>query len=134
MKSLESHEVEYGYFEGDIHNSSGLDMAYLVGKLEEDRPFMEYAESLTDRHFAIDNRWKRDVWGYLCGTGTIIQLLKSFGKIGEKYVQASIDTGDWLPNAEWWRQAKIETYGSTSVLIQTGEMYESVKSKVRKVI
>ena len=43
MTSLETHEAQYGYFAGDIHQSSGLDMAVLVNTLQEDRPFMEYA-------------------------------------------------------------------------------------------
>jgi len=134
MHSLESHEVEYGYFEGDIHTSSGLDMAELVSELNKDRPFMVYAGDMVERHFDSSKMWKNDVWNYLKGNGTVIQLYKSFGRIGETYVQASIDVGDWLPNEEWWRQAKIEKYGSTAPLIESGEMYNSVSSRVVKTV
>lgn len=132
MSSLESHEAQYGYFAGDIHQSSGLDVAVLVNTLQEDRPFMDYAGDMMERHFEASNLWKKEVWCYLAGRGSIIQLLKQFGRIGETYVQASIDTGDWLPNAEWWREAKIALYGSTAPLIETNEMYESVSTRIIK--
>jgi hypothetical protein len=133
MESLETHEAQYGYFEGDTHLSSGLPMPWLVKTLNEDRPFMDYAGDMVERHFDSSKMWKNDVWNYLKGTGTVIQLYKSFGRIGETYVQASIDVGapDW-DNVEWWRKAKIEKYGSTAPLIESGEMYNSVSSKVVK--
>lgn len=130
LQSLDSHHVEYGYFEGDIHQSSGLDIAELAATLNEDRPFMNLAYQMVDSHFETSKLWKKNIWNYLKGQGTVTQLYKEFGRIGEVYVQASIDTGDWIANEDWWTQAKIEKYGSTAPLIETGEMYNSVKSKV----
>lgn len=132
LHSIEEHEVQYGYFAGDIHEDSGLDIAELAAYLNEDRPFMQYAEELTQRHFEITSQWKRDVWDYLKGTGNITTLLRQFGRIGEINVQASIDNGEWLENIDWWREAKIAKYGvqASVPLIASGELYESVDSRV----
>lgn len=133
LKEVDSHEAEYGYFRGDTHQSSGLDIAKLAETLEEDRPFMQYAERLTNDYFNVSSGWKATLWNYLRGQGTINQMYSEFGRIGEKYVQASIDTGPWRDNVEWWKQAKIDRYGTTAPLIETGELYDSVTSKVVRV-
>ncbi len=132
LQSLNTHEAHYGYFQGDIHEDSGLDIADLAGHLNEDRPFMYYAEELTARHFEVTSQWKRDIWQYLKGVGNITTLLRQFGRVGEINIQAAIDNGDWTPNVEWWREAKIAMYGNSASipLIATGELYESVSTRI----
>lgn len=138
LESLTTHEVQYGYFEGDTHNESGLDIAYLAEMLNYGtdeiiaRPFMNLAADMVDRHFQVSRRWGKDVWLYLTGTGNIRQLLKQFGRVGEVSVQGSIDTGDWADNVEWWKQAKFEMYGQSAPLVASQELYESVSSRVVK--
>jgi len=139
LTSLNKYEVEYGYFEGDTHNESGLDIAHLATMLNYGtdniiaRPFMDLAGDMVERHFDIDNQWKRDIWRYLGGLGQIKTILSQFGRIGEIYVQASIDTGDWEDNVEWWKQAKFEKYGSSAPLIASQDLYNSVEVKVVKI-
>lgn len=139
VNSIKDYEVQYGYFEGDIHQESGLDIAQLAEMLNFGtdsiiaRPFMELAGDMVERHFEVSNQWKKDTWNYLRGQGTIITLLKSFGRVGEVSVQGSIDTGDWAENAEWWKTVKFERYGSSAPLVASQELYDSVKSKVVKV-
>ncbi len=138
LRDLDTHEVHYGYFLGDTHKESGLDIAWLAATLNygnDDmpaRPFMNLAGDMVDRHFQISKKHGPEIWQYLCGVGTINSLLKQFGKVGETYVQASIDTGDWVDNAEWWKQAKFEKYGRSAPLVASQELYEDVKSKVVK--
>jgi len=138
LRDLNTHEVHYGYFEGDIHEDSGLDIAWLAATLNYGnenipaRPFMDLAGDMVDRHFQISKTYGVDIWQYLCGTGTIKTLLKQFGRVGETYVQASIDTGTWEDNVEWWKQIKFDKYNRSAPLVASQEMYESVKSKVVK--
>lgn len=139
LNSIVKYDVEYGYFEGDIHESSGLEFVDLVTILSEGdgvhlppRPFMDLAYDSVERHFAVDGKWKRDVWSYLAGNGNIVSLLKQFGKIGESYVEDSIIFGSWIENAPDWAAYKFSKYGHSYPLIETTEMLESVKSKVNK--
>ena len=132
LGKVEDYEAEYGYFEGDIHQSSGLDITALVTVLEEDRPFMSLAMDLCDQKIEVSNQWKRDLWDYLRGNGTIIQFYKQIGKIGEKAVEDAIQYGDWLPNDPSWAEYKFVKYGVSQPLIETGEMLYSVKSKANK--
>ncbi len=138
LRDLHSHEVQYGYFEGDIHQDSGMDIAALAEMLNYGtdriiaRPFMDLAGDMVERHFQIARRSGTEIWQYLTGTGNIHTLLKQFGRVGETYVQASIDTGEWADNAEWWKQIKFEKYGTSAPLVASQELYESVKSKVVK--
>lgn len=139
LGSLNKYEVAYGYFEGDIHNESGLDIAYLAEMLNYGtdkimaRPFMDLAGDMVERHFEVDSEWKNDIWRYLGGLGQIKTILGQFGRIGETYVQASIDVGDWAENVDWWKQIKFEKYGSSAPLIASQELYNSVDSKVVKI-
>ena len=136
LNSLEKYEVEYGYFEGDIHNESGLDIAYLAEMLNygtDDiiaRPFMNFAGDMMDRHFEVDSQWRKELWQYLCGKGQIKTILKQFGRVGEAYVQASIDVGDWAENVEWWKNYKFQKYGQSAPLLASQELYNSVDSRV----
>lgn len=139
LTSLDTYEVAYGYFEGEVHNESGLDIAYLAEMLNYGtdkiiaRPFMDLAGDMVERHFEVDSEWKRDIWLYLGGVGNIKTLLAQFGRVGEIYVQASIDTGDWEDNVEWWKQAKFEKYGSSAPLIASQDLYNSVDVRVVKI-
>jgi hypothetical protein len=138
LRDLNTHEVQYGYFEGDTHQDSGLDIAWLAATLNYGnknipaRPFMDLAGDMVDRHFQISKKHGVEIWQYLCGVGTIKTLLKQFGRVGETYVQASIDTGEWVDNVEWWKQIKFEKYQQSAPLVASQELYESVKSKVVK--
>lgn len=140
LQSLENYEAQYGYFEGDIHQSSGMPLPYLVELLCNGseslnippRDFMGLAKDMTQQHFEVAGRWGNDVWNYLKGQGTVIQLYKQFGRVGEKYVQAAIDVGNWQQNVDWWREAKITAGNSPAPLVETKEMYESVRSKAVK--
>jgi hypothetical protein len=138
LQSLQTYEVQYGYFAGDTHNESGLDIAYLAEMLNYGtdqiiaRPFMDLAGDMVDRHFQVSSRWGKDIWQYLTGVGNIKQILKQFGRVGEVSVQASIDTGNWEDNVEWWKQAKFEKYDESAPLIASQELYHSVTSKVVK--
>jgi hypothetical protein len=141
LRSLDKYEVAYGYFEGDVHDDSGLDIAHLAEMLNYGtdnipaRPFMDLAGDMVERHFEIDNQWKRDIWRYLGGLGQIKTILAQFGRVGETYVQASIDVGDWEDNVEWWKQAKLIKYGSSASapLIASQDLYNSVEVKVVKI-
>ena len=135
LGKVEDYEAEYGYFEGDIHQSSGLDITALVTVLEEDRPFMSLAMELCDQKIEVSNQWKRDLWDYLRGNGTIVSFYKLIGKIGEKAVEDAIQYGDWInthPNSPDWAEYKFVKYGVSQPLIETGEMLYSVKSKAKK--
>lgn len=132
--SLTSYEAEYGYFEGEIHESSGLDISDLAHVLNEDRPFMDMARDEVQRHFQVDTIWKHQVWQYLAGKGAVTHLLKDFGRIGESYIQSTIaNNADSWPNVEWWAKAKFEKYQRSIPLIETGELFDSIKIKVRKI-
>lgn len=141
LLALDTNEVQYGYFAGEEHNESGLDIAHLAEMLNYGtdsilaRPFMDFAGDLVERHFQVSTRYAPEIWSYLVGTGakSITQLLRQFGRVGEISVQGSIDNGDWAENVEWWKQIKFEKYGSSSPLIASQELYDSVKSKVVKV-
>ena len=132
LGSVENYHAEYGYFEGEIHQSSGLDITALVTVLEEDRPFMTLAMDICDQRVEASNGWKKDLWDYLLGSGTIIQFYKKVGKIGERAVEDAIQYGDWIPNRPSWAEYKYEKYGVSQPLIETGEMLYSVKSKAVK--
>jgi hypothetical protein len=139
LDTIEKYDVEYGYFEGDVHESSGLEFVDLVTILNEGdgvhlppRPFMELAYNSVDRHFEVDKRWKERVWQYLSGTGNIISLMKDMGKIGQNHVEDAIIFGMWEENAPDWAAYKFSKYGHSIPLIETTEMLESVKSKVNK--
>lgn len=133
VESLTSYETEYGYFEGDVHESSGMDISDLVYILNEDRPFMDMAKDEVQRHFQVDTIWKWQVWEYLAGKGKVTELLKDFGRIGESYIQSTIaNNAETWPNAEWWAKVKFERYQRSIPLIETGELFDSVKIKVRK--
>ena len=139
LGSLNKYGVAYGYFGGDIHNKSGLDIAYLAEILNYGtdriiaRPFMDLAGDMVERHFEVDSKWKRDIWRYLGGVGSIKTILAQFGRVGETYVQASIDVGDWEENVEWWKQTKFEKYGSSAPLVASQELYDSVDHRVVKI-
>lgn len=132
LGKVEEYEAEYGYFEGDIHQSSGLDITALVMVLEEDRPFMSLAMDLCDQKIEVSNQWKRELWDYLKGNGTILSFYKQIGRIGEKAVEDAIQYGDWIPNSPEWTEYKFIKYGVSQPLIETGEMLYSVKSKANK--
>lgn len=138
LQSLESHEIQYGYFQGDIHQSSGLDIAELAELLNFGtdnilpRPFMAAANDSAERYSQTSNEWKRHIWSYLCGGGNISQVLGKIGLAYNRFIPQAILFGDWPRNSDEWAAWKFEKYGSSQPLIETSELMDSSKVKVIK--
>lgn len=140
MESLENHEVEYGYFAGDIHQSSGLPMAELAGLLNDGtehipaRPFVDDAILAYDRWFDTSKEWRIDVTSYLTDAGGNIRTLYAkYGRYGVDAIKMKIDVNDYEDNDAAWKQMKLEMYGKSMPLVETDELYESGKYRVRKI-
>lgn len=137
LKLVDEWEAEYGYYEDDAH-SSGLNMAELARMQNDgtafipDRPFMDETDKAVGRFFQVNKKWANELNAYLRNGGSIKGIYQHYANLGADYVRTTIDIGDWADNAEWWRQAKIEKYGTTAPLIETQELYNSAKGKARK--
>lgn len=140
LKSLDSHCVEYGYYEEDKH-PSGKSMAE-VASIQEygdeetgipSRPFMTQAQEYSSQLMEIDSKWRGDLWKYLSGNGQIKTFLyKQAEDYGKESIQFVINRQHFEENAPWWRDYKSKTYGHTDILRATGTLYDNVKFKVKK--
>lgn len=138
LQKLDTYHSEYGYFEGDIHQSSGLPMAELAGMLNDGygdipaRPFVDDAINSMTRWFQTNKTWKVDVWNYLKNGGRVDSLYKKYANIGADTIRAMMDVNDYADNVKWWEDMKIAKYGSTRPLVETTELYDSASAKVFK--
>ena len=140
LRSLESHNVEYGFFTEDQHNSgmSAAELAIILNEGTEDgkippRPFFDLQEDNYERKFEVESWWKRDVWQYLCGRGNIKQLLSEFGRIGTVEIHNAMAEPVWEENVEWWAERKEAiNQRYTPPLFFTGELAILSRYKVNK--
>jgi len=138
LQSLESHEIQYGYFQEDTHDSSGMPISELAAILNfgtDDipaRPFMEAASDSAGRYSQTSNEWKRSIWSYLCGNGNINQVLGKVGVVYNNFIPQAIMFGEWQANGLEWSKYKFETYGSSQPLVETSELMANSKVKVVK--
>lgn len=136
LETLEKYSVEYGYFEGDVHKNSGLDIAHLAEMLNygtDDiiaRPFMSMANDSAQRYSESSNEWKRWLWGYLKNGGRITQFLHKVGVACNRFIPQAILYGGWESNSDWWAKVKFEKYGESQPLIETRELMDSSKVRI----
>lgn len=90
------------------------------------RPFMKFAAEIFERVFPKEMR--RVMPMYLSGTLSVDGVLKSIGERAKESVQEAIRTGDYAPLSERTIAAK----GSSTPLIDTGKMVESVSFEIRR--
>lgn len=90
------------------------------------RPFMKFAQEIFKRVFPKELR--RIMPLYLSGVVTIDAVMKSIGERAKNSVQEAIRTGDYVPLSGKTIKAK----GSSTPLIDTGKMVESVSFEIRR--
>lgn len=136
MKALESMHVEYGYFEGEIHQSSGKPIAELAALLNDGygntpaRPFVDDAIDAMDRWFQVNRDWSKDLWLFLKDGGRVDSFYIKYGKVGADAIRRMIDVNDYADNIDWWEDLKRKKYGVSIPLMETGELYDSAKYKI----
>lgn len=90
------------------------------------RPFMKFAAEIFKTVFPKEMR--RVMPMYLSGKLSVDGVLKSIGERAKESVQEAIRTGDYAPLSERTIAAK----GSSTPLIDTGKMVESVSFEIRR--
>ena len=141
LDKITSLEAEAGYYDEDRHHSgySMYEIAWLHENGELDfgipqRPFMTQASNITYRNFKVDNKWKRSVVNYLFNKG-VIKVNKVFKDMADNIkrdIQQAIDEQNFWPNNPEWARVKAAKNPKAKILVETGEMYEGVKTKVVK--
>lgn len=139
LEQVDKYKVEYGYYPEQTHHS-GMSLSE-IAEIQEygddelnipPRPFMAQTADYMERKFQSDGKWKQTLWDYLKGKGRITQFYRGIGLQGVDGIQTIINRQDFIDNVEWWTKAKIEHYGFTQILYETGGLYNDAKVKVVK--
>ena len=139
LQALEESEAQYGYFDEDVHKSSGLKMSDLAAFLsygDKDTPprtFMLTANDSAKRWAETSNQWKVDIWRYLYSGGGVNAVLKKIGTACNRFIPQAILYGGYARNVDWWAKVKFDKYQESQPLIETKELMNGSKVKVVKV-
>ena len=147
MERLTERSVEVGYYDDDPHEGSDVSMGTLVNWLENgtrSRSGEEGAYHIPPRRFVeqgssiwvdgIEKESAQVVARALQGRESQVNtLLDKIGEEGKESIQASMDMQNFkalAPTTVKLKKAKGSRYATTQ-LIDTGELYEGIKIKVK---
>lgn len=135
LKSLEKSWVEYGYYDNDTHDASGLPMSQLAAYTEfgnedgtrEPRPFMAQSGIyFTLTKMNIVKLWFRR---FQEGKQPPAALLGRIGVSGVQQIKETI----MYQNFPKLKPSTIKKKGNDTILIETGEMEKSAKFFVKNI-
>jgi hypothetical protein len=140
LKTLDSYEVEFGYYDSDLHPDYDMGMATLAA-IHEFGGYTSTGARIPARDFMHQtivsysgvqgmNALENVVEGYLFQGKNIRTLLAGIGKqLTDKVVWTIEQGGDFTPNS----QMTITYKGSDVPLVHSGYMRDHAKYKVKKV-
>ena len=135
LKSLEKGYVEYGYYDNDTHDASGLPMSQLAAYMEfgnedgtrEPRPFMAQSGIyFTLTKMNIVKLWFRR---FQEGKQSPAALLGRIGLSGTQQIKDTIG----YQNFPKLKPSTIKKKGDDTILIETGELEKSAKFFVKNI-
>lgn len=130
LETLTDWEVEYGYYDDQMHPEHGLSLAE-IARINEygstadripPRPFMRQTSEL---HEGDVNKFAGVVRDSLYYNKPVKTVLKEVGEQGTRYISFIVEVGAFAPNSP-------VTANPTEPLIQTGYLHNNAKSKVVK--